>query len=1014
MCKYGEIPIGYATGTVDITIPLYTLKCGELELPISLSYHGGGIKVDENASFVGLGWTLNAGGSIGVNVVGSNDSYTGTNFEIPSYQDMRQTYDVKCPYDIGELTAMSRMDLQPDIHSYNFCGYSGQFVFDMQERKFYDISGNKTVNWRTFSDKSYTRNLLAAKDNRGNDYVFSVFETCVTSISGHSRNLTTAWHLTKMKSVNLYDSILIDYETYKETERIRQATSLVFGINKEDWETGVLVNAEKRIVLGSAHPYATGYRDYWTKKIKRINASNGARVTFDYSECREDLYGKDESAKAALLEAITVYDMDGKRIRKWTFDYGYFRSYISSDDDETANCRLKLISLNEYGEDNSTCLPYKFNYYGEAEDEPQMPYKYSYAGKDAWGYCNGRPEKLDADDYLKAFPNFSGYSFYRIKQRKDHWTDFENMCTKYEKPILAAYTQGENKNANGLYVHAYALKKITYPTGGYSRFVYELNQFTTLDNATGKNDGAVLVGGFGPGVRIKEIFTSCNGYDETKRSFHYSIGELMSRPHFIKRRIYQYNAYRPYEMIYPSGSTYHYEDRTESPEVISYLEMFSSPCNVSAISGANSIGYPRVTECLPNGNRNEYDFAPLYLDFNNDNMMEKGMPFAGFNGFVGILEDDLEFPLYQYVDQEAKDEYATFNSTGYGQMNQITDERYFDFDGYCGTFFYRGMPICLRMFDSNGNIASMTEYSYDVKTLHLVPSMEVKPHINWQGFSNPAYSFRVSHIVVGEAQLANKKTFTYSGTNSVKEEERYGYNDNGLLVWKAFCNSAGDTIMEKTTYPNDMAYGEVYKKMTERNMLSFPIENIVYNNSAVTKSTLTTYFEWENSIYPWSIYCYRPNKPDLHFVAFCGKTLGCYGLPELTINEYVHGRICNYTLKDGIERSYMWGYNWEYPVVEVTGISYHEFVAALKPKYLSGKIKLGENDMLDLFSVLRKWNARIFAYHPQIGTYKSTSLNGGLNEYHYDNFGRLASVYRGTLFTGQELREQYTYHLKTK
>lgn len=145
VCKYGDIPVGYSTGTVDVSIPLYTLKCGELELPITLSYHGGGIKVDENASFVGLGWSLNAGGCIGVTVVGGTDSFMGSNYSIPLYSDMRQTYPQPCPYDVGELGAMSRMDLQPDIHSYNFYNYTGQFVFDNQDRKFYDISGKKNL-----------------------------------------------------------------------------------------------------------------------------------------------------------------------------------------------------------------------------------------------------------------------------------------------------------------------------------------------------------------------------------------------------------------------------------------------------------------------------------------------------------------------------------------------------------------------------------------------------------------------------------------------------------------------------------------------------------------------------------------------------------------------------------------------------------------------------------------------------------------------------------------------------
>src|SRR5690242_6004533 len=62
--KYGDIPVGYHTGIPNISIPLYELKEGDVSLPISLSYHASGIRVAEVASWVGLGWTLNAGGVI--------------------------------------------------------------------------------------------------------------------------------------------------------------------------------------------------------------------------------------------------------------------------------------------------------------------------------------------------------------------------------------------------------------------------------------------------------------------------------------------------------------------------------------------------------------------------------------------------------------------------------------------------------------------------------------------------------------------------------------------------------------------------------------------------------------------------------------------------------------------------------------------------------------------------------------------------------------------------------------
>ena len=63
--RYAENPVGLYTGSVDVKIPLYTLPATRgVSVPIGLSYAKGGIKVDEVASDVGLGWVLNGGGVI--------------------------------------------------------------------------------------------------------------------------------------------------------------------------------------------------------------------------------------------------------------------------------------------------------------------------------------------------------------------------------------------------------------------------------------------------------------------------------------------------------------------------------------------------------------------------------------------------------------------------------------------------------------------------------------------------------------------------------------------------------------------------------------------------------------------------------------------------------------------------------------------------------------------------------------------------------------------------------------
>jgi hypothetical protein len=80
--RYGEYPVSEYTGIPRINIPLYNIKIKDFEFPISLDYHATGIQVTQEATWVGLGWNLLAGGCISISPVGAIDgliTYASTN-----------------------------------------------------------------------------------------------------------------------------------------------------------------------------------------------------------------------------------------------------------------------------------------------------------------------------------------------------------------------------------------------------------------------------------------------------------------------------------------------------------------------------------------------------------------------------------------------------------------------------------------------------------------------------------------------------------------------------------------------------------------------------------------------------------------------------------------------------------------------------------------------------------------------------------------------------------------------
>lgn len=140
--KYGDIPIGYNTGTPQISIPLYTVRSGSLSLPIGLSYHASGLKVQEKASWVGAGWSLNAGGAITRTVVGGPDDrgITGyTNYTNGHYSDYGYSnYQWIGGSGYGAVNGMvaddagfyqGRKDGEPDLYFFQLCWPYGQVLF---------------------------------------------------------------------------------------------------------------------------------------------------------------------------------------------------------------------------------------------------------------------------------------------------------------------------------------------------------------------------------------------------------------------------------------------------------------------------------------------------------------------------------------------------------------------------------------------------------------------------------------------------------------------------------------------------------------------------------------------------------------------------------------------------------------------------------------------------------------------------------------------------------------------
>lgn len=71
--KYIGYPVSHSTGMVDVSVPLFRLAFHNYILPFTLSYHSSGVRIQDEAGLVGLGWTLRPGYKISRIVMGKPD-----------------------------------------------------------------------------------------------------------------------------------------------------------------------------------------------------------------------------------------------------------------------------------------------------------------------------------------------------------------------------------------------------------------------------------------------------------------------------------------------------------------------------------------------------------------------------------------------------------------------------------------------------------------------------------------------------------------------------------------------------------------------------------------------------------------------------------------------------------------------------------------------------------------------------------------------------------------------------
>ena len=558
--KYGEYPVNLQNGLAEITVPLCEIKSGSITVPVNLSYHSSGIRVNDRSSWVGLSWSLNAGGVVTSSVRGAPDvdgrwfNYRGS---IPDETDIDLT--VEADFHFVRDVYSGNIDTQPDIYYYNFNGYSGSFYFGNEGQSIYDAV-------------AYTSDLNNLKIERGvaNDYFIVTTPDGTTyrfgqNLAGEdakeytsseplnnayayggSQNVKSAWYLTEIISADKSDTVLFKYghqELVSETISDSQSESIVHSQFSGNSWSRVEPNGATVHFINSLY-------------ISEIHTPN-SRMEFNIAEDRLD------HPKTRLV-SIDLYKkaVDGDtKIKSYLMnnDHYYDRDITSAIGQDGAigvsskkSLMLKGVAIIDEAGDE--VYKYAFEY-----DSRQLP-PVKTTAQDYWGYYNGR---LSNSSLIPA-------STFNMDGRT--WS-----------------LGGADRNADADAMKAGILNKIIYPTGGYTRFYYESNRYS--------EGSSTIIGG---GLRIAKIenYVYDNPSPVVTKTYSYGGGVSLDRTPIEEQHKKQFTIYEP------ENNEMHFHDvYTISSRSYKYFEP-----NTSAL-----VEYSTVTEffgsATANAGKNVYSYT---------------------------------------------------------------------------------------------------------------------------------------------------------------------------------------------------------------------------------------------------------------------------------------------------------------------------------------------------------------------------------------------------------------------
>ena len=966
-----QTQVSHYTGLPGISIPIHTISHKGVNIPISLSYSSGGVKVEDIASWVGLGWNLQAGGLVSriINWLPDNSTlgYMNTSYTLQDFANRAPSNGGPCCINGGRDEQLlssnaSGRDYEPDEFNYSIPGHSGKFFYDQNLNDFVQVpytnntiemseSGGRIVSF-TITTPDGVRYHFGGTANRIEKVkevktMSSTYGGLVNNPASFTGSGTTpynqAWMLHYIEFPTSTEQITFNYEIEDDVKTIiRQDEELALPLNGHPQEHNI--NYTERI--------------FTQPRIKEIVFPMG-RIEFQRGTvARTDL------SNSYPLEMIALYNNNNVRTKAFelhqsqtqvdptSVDYNISPFFDSANTQAKHRLRLDAVDLL----DNNDQVEAKYT----LEYNPlKLPHRYSRA-IDYFGYFNGQ-SNVDLIPRAKHAPNYPTSYFGNA-----------------DRSVQPAYTQ------------AGTLTKIVYPTGGYDEFIWENNTVSYFLEGSStlyrdyliKEQDVIQAGSTpldpDPNITYSKTFTVDQDSDGTVTfdidmincgpnisNCDYDIKiqdlvtlsytnilqtdmELLLVPGRSYKLIAESNSSTPFcdPIIDPSCSNppdflnlewYYYKDPTPGEymygglrvaQIKSFSDIIATVPELTrnfdytyhsghATPDLNSGMTYRLPINLVTADYASVVNATTFLISSNARLVLNNGSFVGYKHVTETLVDganDNGRKEYVYSNFDFGDDYPHDNTYGVSPFPQTHKK-------LIKPFWRNGNLKELTTFDRSNNTVKHEIYEHETfGTLHragdafAVHVYRMPDITGWGNNHNVEYYGYTTEY----HRLKSQTTTEYRGTGDITVTQNYTYNNNPLLAsHTSVTNSRGHTQENHVTYVQDLQSPSAAEQvLINQNRYEIVKTEAILKDGSTTLSYNTTqnvYHDWgNNQILPQTIKTGKDTDPSN--VAL---------IDRIDFKDYdADGNILQVAKTNGMDITYIYGYDNTLPVAKIENATY--------------------------------------------------------------------------------------------